>query len=82
VEARHVANVPNDPKFGLSHDDMLHGLYAEASRKAYAAILLQGIAKKLEVEATLKLKPDLKCRFCRGKASICYPRHLEGKSCA
>jgi hypothetical protein len=56
--------------------------YAEAAQKSYAADILDMLVKRLEVEVYLKRYPNLKCSICGGKASVCYPRHLEGKSCA
>lgn len=78
-EARGIGNIPNE--IGRDHPNV-HEFYSEAANKTYAASAFEHFSKMLENEAMAKLKPNRKCRSCGGKASVCYPRHLEGKSCA
>lgn len=79
-EAKHFAKRPLEPDFeGVMHP--AHEWYSDAASRAYAAHLFEEIGKAWQIQATIKQRPNMKCRFCGGKARICYPRHLEGKSC-
>jgi hypothetical protein len=79
-EALSVANIPQQHP-GLVLAEQFADLFAEAAQKSYAANILDTLVNRLEVEAKLMRYPKLKCSFCGGDAHVCYPRHLEGKSC-
>jgi len=80
-EATVAGTLPTKHKEALVAPGQVVEAYAEASRKSYAAEVLDFLADRLEVEAKLGRYPKLKCQICGGDAHVCYPRHLEGRSC-